>query len=131
LAFTRAQDEFSSCQKEVMSLLLGIVRFLFWVLVVSWSIRLLRRAIGWMLHLTMAAPPPGTDKFGVPQDTGTPRRLVRDPVCGMHVAEEVSLPLQEGNELVRFCSEACRNAYVGEVRKMAANGGMEFRAGRF
>jgi hypothetical protein len=43
-------------------------------------------------------------------------------VCGMHVAEEVSLPLQDGNEPARFCSEACRDVYAGEARKMAANG---------
>jgi len=121
-AFTLEQDEFPSYQKKVMSLLFRIARFLFWVLVVSWSVTLLRRAIGWMVRGAIGAPSPGADKFGAPQDTGTPRRLVRDPVCGMHVAEEVSLPLQDGNEVVRFCSEACRDAYAGEARKMAANG---------
>jgi YHS domain-containing protein len=105
-----------------MNLLFGIARFLFWVLVVSWSVRLLRHAISWLLRGAAAAPSPGAEKFGAPQDTGTPRRLVRDPVCGMHVAEEVSLPLQEGSESVRFCSEACRDAYAGETRKRAANG---------
>jgi len=106
----------------MMNLLFYIARFLFWVLVMSWSVTLLRRALRWMLRGATAAPSPGADKFGAPQDTGTPRRLVRDPVCGMHVAEEVSLPLLEGNELVRFCSEACRDAYAGGARKMAANG---------
>jgi YHS domain-containing protein len=105
-----------------MNLLLSIARFLFWVLVVSWSVTLLRRAISWMLRGAAAAPSPGAEKFGASHHTGTPRRLVRDPVCGMHVAEEVSLPLCEGNESVRFCSEACRDAYAGETRKMAANG---------
>ena len=105
-----------------MKFLLSIARFLFWVLLVSWSVTLLRRMIGWMLRGATAAPSPGVDNFGAPQDTGTPRRLVRDPVCGMHVAEEVSLPLREGSELVRFCSEACRDAYARGARKMAANG---------
>jgi len=105
-----------------MTLLFGIARLLFWVRVVSWSVRLLHRALGWIQRGATAAPSPGADKFAAPQDSDTPRRLVRDPVCGMHVAEEVSLPLREGNELVRFCSEACRDAYAGEARKMAANG---------
>jgi hypothetical protein len=105
-----------------MNLLFRIARFLFWVLVVSWSVTLLRRALGWMLRGATAAPSAGADAFGAPQDTGTPRRLVRDPVCGMHVAEEVSLPLQDGNEPARFCSEACRDVYAGEARKMAAKG---------
>ena len=103
-----------------MNLLLSMARFLFWVLVVSWSVTLLRRAISW-LRGAAAAPSSGAEKFGASHDTGTPRRLVRDPVCGMHVAEEVSLPLQEGSESVRFCSEACRDAYAGETRKRAAN----------
>ena len=105
-----------------MSLLFRIARFLFWVLVVSWSVTLLRRAINWMLRGATAAPSQGADKFGAPQDTGTPRRLVRDPVCGTHVAEEVSISLREGGELVHFCSAACRDAYAGGARKMAANG---------
>jgi YHS domain-containing protein len=105
-----------------MNLLLRIARFLFWVLVVSWSVTLLRRALGWMLRRATAQPSPGADKFGAPPDTGTPRRLVRDPVCGMHVAEEVSLLFRDGSETVGFCSEACRDVYAGEARKMAANG---------
>jgi YHS domain-containing protein len=114
--------EESRARKLVMNLLFRIARFLFWVLVASWSVRLLRRALGWMLRDALAAPSHGAEKFRAPQDTGTPRRLVRDPVCGMHVAEEVSLPLQQGDQLVRFCSEACRDAYAGDTRKMAANG---------
>jgi YHS domain-containing protein len=105
-----------------MNLLFGIVRFLFWVLVVSWSVRLLRRTVGWMLRDATAAPSPGADRFGAPQDSGTPRRLVRDPVCGMHVAEEVALPFRDGTEMVWFCSEACLDAYAAGARKKAANG---------
>ena len=64
----------------------------------------------------------GADKFGPSQGADTSRRLVRDPVCGTHVAEEVSIPLREGSELVHFCSTACRDAYTGSVRQFAANG---------
>ncbi len=105
-----------------MNFLSGIARFLFWVLVVSWSVALVRRVIGWMLSNATAAPSRGADKFGAPENTGVPRRLVRDPVCGTHVAEEVSISLREGGELVHFCSAACRDAYAGGARKMAANG---------
>jgi len=105
-----------------MNFLSRIVRFLFWVLVVSWGVALLRRVIGWMLRNATAAPSPGADKFGAPENTGAPRRLVRDPVCGTHVAEEVAISLREGGELVHFCSTACRDAYAESARKMAANG---------
>ena len=104
-----------------MNVLFGIARFLFWVLVVYWGVALVRRVIGWMLRTT-TAPSRGADKFDEPQDIDVPRRLVRDPVCGTHVAEEVSISLREGGELVHFCSAACRDAYAGRARKMAANG---------
>ncbi len=105
-----------------MNLLSGIARFLFWVLVVYWGVALVRGVIGWMLRHATTAPSRGADKFGGPQDIGVPRRLVRDPVCGTHVAEEVSISLREGGELVHFCSAACRDVYAGRARKMAANG---------
>jgi hypothetical protein len=105
-----------------MSFLSRMLRFLFWLLIVSWSVALLRRAIRWMLRRAMVAPSQGADKVGAPQDAGPSRRLVRDPVCGTHVAQEVSIPLREGSELVHFCSTACRDAYTGSARQFAANG---------
>jgi len=105
-----------------MNFLFGIATFLFWVLIVYWVVAQVRRAIGWMLRNATTAPSRGADKLGGPQDTGVPRRLVRDPVCGTHVAEEVSISLREGSELVHFCSAACRDAYAGRAKKMAANG---------
>ncbi len=108
--------------KETMSFLSRIVRFLFWLLVISWSVALLRRLVGWMLR--DAAGNPSQDTRG--RDTlhveGAARRLVRDPVCGMHVAEEVAIPLRKGGELVHFCSMACRDIYARQARKIAANG---------
>jgi len=105
-----------------MNFLSRMVRFLFWLLIVSWSVALMRRAIGWMLRSATAATSRGADEFGAPQGADTSRRLVRDPVCGTHVAEEVSIPLREGSELVHFCSKACRDAYTGSARQSAANG---------
>src|SRR5258708_28804174 len=109
-----------------MNLLSGIARFLFWVLVVYWGVALVRRVIGWMLRHATTPPSRGADKFGGPQDIGVPRRLVRDPVCGTHVAEEGSISLREGGELGHFCSAACRAAYAGPAKEVAANGQMDF-----
>ncbi len=57
------------------------------------------------------------------------RRLVRDPVCGAHVAEVLSIPLREGGELLHFCSTACRDQYLlanagkdPNTKKIAASG---------
>jgi YHS domain-containing protein len=105
-----------------MSFLSRIVRFLFWLLVVSWSVALLRRMVGWMLRGAAGNGSQDADGQNTISAEGPARRLVRDPVCGMHVAEEVAIPLREGGELVHFCSPACRDSYAGQARKFAANG---------
>ena len=107
--------------KESMTFLSRIVRFLFWLLIVSWSVALLRRAVRWMLRSAAATAPNDGSEPGTGQMGETARRLVRDPVCGTHVAEEVAIPLREGGELVHFCSTACRDAYARSTRKLAAN----------
>ena len=105
-----------------MTFIARIARFLFWLLILSWSVALLRRLVGWMLRRAIPAPQQGTDAPESAQEASTGRRLVRDPVCGVHVAEVLAIPLREGNELNHFCSTACRDAYVGSTRKLAANG---------
>jgi len=116
-----------------MDFLARIFRFLFWLLIVSWSVALLRRALAWMVRGAMPAQAeqdatgsaagarvgsePGKAQSGV-----AARRLVRDPVCGMHVAEVLAVPLRESGELVHFCSVACRDKYVSSTQRMAANG---------
>jgi len=105
-----------------MTILARIARFLIWLLVVSWSMWLLRRIFARMLRNSVAVPQNSTEDSTVAQTTATSRRLVRDPVCGMHVDETLSIPLREGGELVHFCSIACRDAYAAETKKLAANG---------
>jgi YHS domain-containing protein len=48
--------------------------------------------------------------------------LMRDPVCGMHVAEVLAVPLRDGSASVYFCSVVCRDKYVNGRQRMAANG---------
>jgi len=105
-----------------MNFLARTLRFLFWLLVLSWGVRLLRRIIGGMLRDQVAGASQTTD---APEEIPAPaaaRHLVRDPVCGTHVDETRSIPLREGGELVHFCSPACRDAYAGNTRKFATNG---------
>ena len=111
--------------KQLFHFLARIFRFLFWLLVVSWSVALLRRVLAWMLPGAM--PAAQTDQHvaaaGSAADAGVAaRRLVRDPVCGMHVAEVLAVPLRESGELVHFCSLACRDKYVNGRQRMLANG---------
>jgi len=37
--------------------------------------------------------------------------LLRDPVCGVYVAEQTSIKKAIGGETVHFCSTACRDKY--------------------
>jgi len=116
-----------------MDFLARMMKFLFWVLIVSWSVALLRRVLAWMVRGAMptqadqdaasAAAGGGVGKGSdEAQSEVAARRLVRDPVCGMHVAEVLAVPLRESGELVHFCSVACRDKYVNGSQQMAANG---------
>ena len=109
-----------------MNFLSRVMRFLFWLLIVSWSVALLRRLVAWMVRGATAADRTSEEAVGSGTDNAqsglAARRLVRDPVCGTHVAEVLAVPLREAGELVHFCSVACRDKYVNSTQRMAANG---------
>ena len=118
---------------EMIEFFAKIMRFVFWLLVVSWSVALVRRVLGWMVRGAMpsqadqqrasgSAAGGSAAGSGNAQDGLAARRLVRDPVCGTHVAEVLAVPLREEGQLVHFCSTACRDTYVNSTRRMAANG---------
>jgi YHS domain-containing protein len=100
-----------------MTFIVRMLRYVFWVLVASWAVSILRRLVRNMAGAALNAHP----DIEVPNDT-VARPLVRDPVCGMHLAESLAIPLREGGELVHFCSMDCREKYLAGVRKFAANG---------
>ena len=102
---------------SVMTFIARLLRFIFWVVVVSWGLALLRRLVMRMGQRAAHSQAP----VDVPNDAIT-RKLVRDPVCGMHIAEVLALPLRQNGELLYFCSAACRDNYVSASRKIAANG---------
>jgi len=105
-----------------MNFLARIVRLLFWLILVSWGLRLLRRIVGGLLPNENVPTPETTNAAdGIPAPAAA-RRLVRDPVCGMHVDETRSIPFREGGEVIHFCSTACRDTYALNTRKFAANG---------
>jgi hypothetical protein len=103
-----------------MNFLSRIIRFLFWVVVVTWGIRLLR----WVFRPNFSGA--GQSQAGstttAANTEAIARRLVRDPVCGTHVAEVLAIPFRDGSETVHFCSVHCRDQYAANIRKFAANG---------
>src|SRR5246127_4698591 len=91
-----------------MTFIVRILRFLFWLLIVSWSVSLLRRLVNSM----GAGTPNSQQPIDVPSDAVS-RKLVRDPVCGMHLAEGLAIAEhRRGGEPVYFCSEECRNKFM-------------------
>ncbi|HEY4817745.1 MAG TPA: hypothetical protein VIH67_09980 [Candidatus Acidoferrum sp.] len=99
------------------------MRFLIWLVVLCWIVAMLRRVVAWMLRgfvnsLAGRQSAPADQQ----QSAISSRRLVRDPVCGVHVAEERAIPLRVQGQVVHFCSAKCRDEYAGGEQKFAANG---------
>ena len=105
-----------------MNFLARIARFLFWLLVASWAMWLLRRFVGSMLRNATAAGQSSAEASTPMDGRQLGRRLVRDPICGMHVDETLSIPFRDKGEILHFCSLACRNTYTESTKKFAANG---------
>src|SRR2546429_6198562 len=81
-----------------MTILARIVRFLLWLLVLSLSVRALRRLFGLLLENRGSSPQHAAKGSASPPPTKTGRRLVRDPVCGMYVDETLSIPMREDGD---------------------------------
>jgi hypothetical protein len=98
------------------------MRFLFLLIALVWLWMILRRIIGWTLTQLFGSRP---NKSGQASVQDTPRmdehRLVRDPECGVYIAENRALPVGSGAKVVHFCSMACRDRYFAREQKLAAN----------
>ena len=99
-----------------MAFIIRMMRYLFWLLVVSWSVTILRRMVGQMISGGSGTKP----YVDVPNDAVN-QKLVRDPVCGLHVAEGLALPLKKGGDVLYFCSAECREKYLNAAEKFSAS----------
>ena len=106
-----------------MNFLARILRFVFWVVIVSWIVKLAARLLGRAIEKTGAEAPQG---MASGNSAGPPplaaRQLVRDPVCGMHLAETLAIPFRDRGVLLHFCSAECRDRYANESFGRVANG---------
>lgn len=100
-----------------MTFIVRLLRYVFWVLVLSWVARLLGRLVSQM----GSARPRSPSYVDVPNDAVS-KKLVRDPVCGLHISEGLALPFDEGSETIFFCSAECRDKYLEGEKKFAAKG---------
>lgn len=99
-----------------MAFLGRVIRFLFWVVVLTWGLSLLRR----FLRAVGSGPARRARDIDVPNDAVT-QKLVRDPVCGMHIAPSLALIEKNGRETLYFCSAECHDKYLSDTKRFAAN----------
>jgi YHS domain-containing protein len=99
-----------------MSFIGRMLKYLFWVLVVSWGVTMLRRLVNKMGEGANGQ----SDPLDMP-NSAAKQKLVRDPVCGVHIAETLALPLREGGQVLHFCSAACRDKYLNGAQQISAS----------
>ena len=87
-----------------VGLLLRLIGFIAWLIFATW---IGRKLLGWLWG--------SQEKAGAATMRGASsrasRQLYRDPVCGMHVTEEVALTLDHGGKMHHFCSAECREKF--------------------
>jgi len=83
-----------------------ILRFVLWLLLATW---LARKILGWLVGNPQQAEP-----RSVPSASGRP--LYRDPVCGTHVAPEISQTIEYAGQQYHFCSAECRARFLDAQR---------------
>jgi len=106
-----------------MNFLARVVRFVVGVVILSWGLKLLSRFFTWVMK-TSGVPggQPNYSQPGGAQQQQVARQLMRDPVCGMHMPENLAIAHRDNGELKYFCSAECRDKYTRETLRRAANG---------
>ena len=111
-----SQEEKAQTRAAIVMGFFGLIRFLFWVLIVSWVIKL----VGRLFSGTGQPAARGRSSATADHPAVRSKRLVKDPVCGMHLAEELALPMSANGETQYFCSQECRSKYENSVLRRAA-----------
>jgi YHS domain-containing protein len=99
-----------------MTFIVRMLKYLFWLIVVSWSVAILQKIVRKMANGAGEAE----SHPDVPSAPGNPK-LVRDPVCGMHVAEGLAVSLKHSGATLHFCSAECRDKFLEETPKISAS----------
>jgi YHS domain-containing protein len=82
-----------------------MLSILFKILSLALLIWLLRRFLAAILSKTGSGKPASN----FPKSA---QKMVKDPVCGMYMDSRLAVRIEEGREVVYFCSEDCRNKYL-------------------
>jgi len=102
-----------------MNFLARVVRFVVGVVILTWGLRLVSRFFAWVMKTSGV---PGGPSYSQGSQQLVPRQLMRDPVCGMHMPENLAITYRDNGELKYFCSVECRDKYASQNLRRAANG---------
>ncbi len=91
--------------------LIRLIIGVFWFLAALLGLRLLSR---WLGRHFGPKPPDGRPLEGPAATPELRGAMVKDPVCGTWVDPRIALALTSGKETIRFCSEECRKAWLGQ-----------------
>ena len=80
------------------------------ILLLAFVLWLVRRLLGKIL--VRVKQPGATDDRADIQNS-----MVKDPVCGMYMDSRLAIRLDSRKEAYYFCSEECKNKYLGNAGK--------------
>ena len=105
-----------------MNFLARLVRFVIGVVILTWGLRLVARFFAWVMKTSTVPGQSSYSQSAGAQQQLVARQLMRDPVCGMHMPENLAIPYRDNGELKYFCSAECRDKYASGSLRQAANG---------
>lgn len=77
----------------------------------------------WLLQRLLTSLLGGVRRSGrASHDTVAANNMVKDPVCGMYMDARLAVRLDGKIEPVFFCSEECRNKYLGAAGRDSGAG---------
>ena len=80
------------------------------ILLLVFVLWLVRRFLGKILS-------PAKQSGGTGNRAEAPNNMVKDPVCGMYMDSRLAVRLENRKEAFYFCSEECKNKYLGNTGK--------------
>jgi len=93
-----------------------VIRFFLFFLVFWIISNLVRSVLKRILGPLSTGNPSRSRMRPNPAGTAVTGKMVKDPQCGMYVAENLAVEAQVEGATVYFCSDKCHDDYISELR---------------
>ena len=90
---------------------MGLLRFLFWVIVFLMVVRLIGRVFRASFHFEVITPGGAGGRQSQPPGRGAAAEMAQDPSCGSWIAVEDAVKINTGATTQYFCSQQCLENY--------------------